>query len=141
MSEPIKPAVTFDLDALRGSSGKGPRWWLSFCDASRPEGTQFIGAAVVRGVSLDDAVRRAWAVGCNPGGEVMAFELPEEMGTEWDAIFAGTPLDTLMDRAALAKLGHEPQSLAELPDEVADAILGGSQGACEKCVEEQEGLG
>lgn len=51
-------------------------WWLSFCDAKRPEGQQFLGCAVVAASRPDEAIRVAWILGCNPGGEVrsIAFE-------------------------------------------------------------------
>lgn len=53
------------------------QWILSFCDASLPEGTQYLGGAVVEADDLAGAITRAWSVGCNPGGEVeVAGPLP-----------------------------------------------------------------
>ena len=46
-------------------------YWLSFCDADRPAGQQFLGACVIRAASHEAAVLTAHALGCNPGGEVM----------------------------------------------------------------------
>ncbi len=76
--------------------------WLSFCNAERPKGTQFLGACLVdvdtdpadvRG-SVKAAIDRAWMLGLNPGGEVMTYgPIPEE------AIPAGFPRLTLMSRA------------------------------------------
>lgn len=48
-------------------------WWLSFCDATKPAGTQFLGVAVVRGLGLGDAIAAAHEKGINPGGEVMGM--------------------------------------------------------------------
>lgn len=42
--------------------------YLSFADD-----TGFLGACVVEGDTIEDAVANAWKHGCNPGGEVMAF--------------------------------------------------------------------
>lgn len=70
-------------------------WWLSFVDADG----RFLGVAIVdvgpsdldealvslieRGMNTDDvaqaigaAAARAWQLGCNPGGQVAAFQLP-----------------------------------------------------------------
>jgi hypothetical protein len=54
-------------------------WWLSFVDPHRPEGTRFLGVALVEAETMADALRRAWSSGCNPGGEVEAYELPLDM--------------------------------------------------------------
>jgi hypothetical protein len=48
-------------------------WWLSFCDTSRPAGTQFLGTAVVEAQSVSGALMQARRLGCNPGGEVKGF--------------------------------------------------------------------
>ena len=60
---------------------RGPWWWLSFA------GTEgFRGACVVGGVhDIVSAVRVAHALGINPGGEVLAVEIPERgLGTVED---------------------------------------------------------
>jgi len=61
-------------------------FWLSFCDAGRPKGQQFLGACNVEGGGTGDeqldikmAVRRAWDLGCNPGGEVACARFPESV--------------------------------------------------------------
>lgn len=54
-------------------------WWLSFADANLPEGTQFLGAAVVRATNMEEAVRRAHKVGINPGGEVQGLEVSPDL--------------------------------------------------------------
>ncbi len=74
-------------------------WWLSFCDGSLPEGTQFLGAAVVDGETFADAIIRAHRLGCNPGGEVMFVEIPE------DALPAPSYRHRLLDRATAERCG------------------------------------
>lgn len=44
-------------------------WWLSF--GSEVDG-RFLGVAIVRGTDIIDAARAAHALGCNPGGQVLA---------------------------------------------------------------------
>lgn len=59
--------------------------WLSFCDGERPQGTQFLGVAIVevpyRG-DVEETVRagitKTHRLGINPGGEVLTFEIPPE---------------------------------------------------------------
>lgn len=53
-------------------------FWLSFADPSRPKGAQFLGACVIVGATLIDAVKNAHIFGCNPGGEVMGTQIPKE---------------------------------------------------------------
>lgn len=55
-----------------------PWVWLSFGDATLPEGSQSLGIAIVQGWTLYDAAANAWANDCNPGGEVMMFPLPPQ---------------------------------------------------------------
>jgi hypothetical protein len=54
-------------------------WWLSFADPDRPEGTQFLGAAIVRAMSFLEAVQVAHHLGINSGGEVQSLQIPPEM--------------------------------------------------------------
>lgn len=74
-------------------------FWLSFVDAAQPPGQRFRGVAIVDvsdgeaaeardmvAAAFPDAQdgsewiaaasRKAWLVGCNPGGEVLSIELP-----------------------------------------------------------------
>lgn len=51
-------------------------WYMSFTDDTRPKGSQFLGAALVLAVTLEEAIRASWTLGCNPGGAVMAVPLP-----------------------------------------------------------------
>jgi hypothetical protein len=56
----------------------GEHWWLSFCDPERPKGKQFLGAAIVEAGDMIEACRMAWALGCNPGGEVAGLAIPSD---------------------------------------------------------------
>jgi hypothetical protein len=55
-----------------------PHWWLSFCDDKRPTGSQFLGAAIIPGLDMTDAVVSAHALGVNPGGEVVGMAIDRE---------------------------------------------------------------
>lgn len=59
-------------------------WWLSFCDGDRPKGEQFLGVAIVEAGDVVAAVKEAWRLGINPGGEVMI--LPTNPAKTPDAI-------------------------------------------------------
>ncbi len=45
-------------------------FWLSFADASLPEGTQFLGGAIVQAKDARATIVVAADAGCNPGGGV-----------------------------------------------------------------------
>ena len=87
-------------------------YWLSFAD---PDAHQFLGVAVID-IDVDEnlpphecvrtAIRKAWTLGINPGGEVMFFRIdgddhPEHarariaprnrLLSEWDLIELGMP--------------------------------------------------
>ena len=66
-------------------------WYLNFADGGR-----FLGAAVVRGVSPDSALRRARTLGiCHAHAEVLACPLPREA--------EGTlPIDRLLSLAEIS---------------------------------------
>lgn len=59
------------------------QWWLSFCDRSKPDGSQFLGACIVLGKGIVDAAAVARMYGCNPGGEVVGIRLPTPMDAEY----------------------------------------------------------
>jgi hypothetical protein len=97
-------------------------YWMSFCDGERPEGQQFLGVAVID-VTVEEAAdelsdlnvrfpnhaegaewiaaaaRKAWRLGCNPGGQVMNCELSRE----WPG-YDSCPRGVLMTRERLAEL-------------------------------------
>lgn len=52
-----------------------PFYYLSFCDVSKPEGTQFLGATVIEANDPKDARAKVTANGTNPGGEIAMMEL------------------------------------------------------------------
>lgn len=124
-------------------SDTGRTYWLSFCDGDKPEGEQFLGVAVVdvdnidrhdsrvesfvrslRGPSgpppddealwLAAATAKAWETGCNPGGEMMAFDMTSLRG---EPELARTPRHVLLSKSDLAALGHAPKSVGELEAE------------------------
>ena len=53
-------------------------YWLSFVDSEKPEGERFIGATIVRSDCIENAIRKAWWLRINPGGEVMGIQIPPE---------------------------------------------------------------
>jgi hypothetical protein len=62
-----------------------PLWWLSFCDPSRPEGSRFLGVAIVQAPTFAAAITRSHVTGVNPGGEVASMgPIPAEcIAAEW----------------------------------------------------------
>jgi hypothetical protein len=97
-------------------------FWLSFCDPDRLEGQQFLGVAVVE-VSTAEAdaastevrarfphakpgaewiaaaTRKAWVLGCNPGGEIMFADITDAVhGRE-------VPRHRLLSRHEVTALG------------------------------------
>jgi hypothetical protein len=101
-------------------------FWLSFVDPDRPEGQQFLGVTVVdvsdnEVASIVDeirdrfpnakagaewiaaATRKAWSLGCNPGGEVGCAELPSET-------CGHVPRNRLLTREEAARFGGVPLS-------------------------------
>lgn len=71
-------------------------FWLSFADDNG-----FRGAALVQGASLGDAVRRATALGINPGGEVLGPEYPPD-AAQYDVALAN--MNRLMKKPELDRL-------------------------------------
>jgi hypothetical protein len=97
-------------------------FWLSFVDPDKPEGQRLLGVAIVdvndeeaAHAKLDVAARfpnaqpdaewiaaatsRAWAVGCNPGGEIGFMDITGQPQA------AHGPRDRLMQYAELLDLG------------------------------------
>jgi len=96
-------------------------YWCSFADTERPEGSQFLGACVVE-VSDDDARRAsahralresagakwivaarhmAHALGCHPGGEMVAVEITDVPAVE----IVKYPRGRLLSKADLDAIG------------------------------------
>lgn len=97
-------------------------FWLSFCDPDKPVGERFMGVAVVdvEGWEADEAfmdvflrfpnaqqnaewiaaaTQKARREGCNPGGEVIGYELPPDHPNT-----ARCPRNRLLTKAALIEL-------------------------------------
>lgn len=53
-------------------------YYLSFCDVTKPEGTQFLGATIVQADAPEDVLRTINALGANPGGEIAMMRLDIE---------------------------------------------------------------
>jgi hypothetical protein len=46
-------------------------FWVSFCDPDKPQGQKFLGACLVEGDTLVEAIEEARRLGINPGGEAL----------------------------------------------------------------------
>ncbi len=72
-------------DSISGLRPEDAPWfWVSF---SAGPGDGFSGVAIVRAHNVGHAAMVAHERGCNPGGEVMAFPVPEAFGPPpevWD---------------------------------------------------------
>jgi hypothetical protein len=62
----------FEHAEPRDFDDEAPWWWLSFI---KP-GVERLGVCIVQGRDIYDAVQKAWALGVNPGGEVMGLKFP-----------------------------------------------------------------
>ena len=88
-------------------------WWLSFCDPSYPEGSQFLGAILTRACGFTTAITKTHLLGINPGGECKGFELPDDItsGPEF-AAHVGLADQLLSKKDIDEKLG----GAAKMPD-------------------------
>lgn len=87
-------------------------WWLSFCDTDRPSGQQFLGVCIVAGRDLEAAVRNAWVLGINPGGQVLGLKASKK---KMRTFLAEEHWGKLLNRAELALACQEPlKTIAEL---------------------------
>jgi hypothetical protein len=86
------PEALANLDDVREKLKRTPvpgwqSWWLSFCDPAKPDGQSFIGACVVQipdvpypgghDDALQNALRIAYLMDCNPGGDVRGARIHE----------------------------------------------------------------
>lgn len=79
--------IQFVNISIAGLTDPAPWQWVSFADPNLPAGTQFLGVAIVRAHNVGHAAMICHERGINPGGEVMAFPIPEDLGdppAEWD---------------------------------------------------------
>ena len=58
-------------------------WWLSFTDADTGK---FLGVAVVEAPGFFTAVSQAHLEGCNPGGAVVGYEVPDDVTIPEDCL-------------------------------------------------------
>ena len=103
------------------------RWWLSFADPHLPKGQQFLGVAIVEAPDFIFACRLAKTLGCNPGGEVRGWEVPDS--------YEGPPplpLNRLMSKSEMEALGHDMVTLDELEEERGAEIVDDGCAMCGK---------
>jgi hypothetical protein len=83
-------------------------FWMSFCDPDLPEGSQFLGVAIVEAKDERTAIVTAWDQNCNPGGEValFGFDLDYVRKNAKDKVLAN--LNRLMDYDEMVELGFAP---------------------------------
>lgn len=78
---------TVQIVSGSGANGVMKTWFLSFCDHDLPEGSQFLGACIVMGDGMPEALANARSLGCNPGGEVLGTDVEAEIvpfiNAEW----------------------------------------------------------
>jgi hypothetical protein len=79
---------------------------LSFCDARKPTGKQFLGACIVPATDLIDAIKTSHLNGCNPGGEVLGHAIPTISAPRVKAHQIGV----LMNREQAESFDREDQS-------------------------------
>src|SRR5262245_45090405 len=108
--------------------------WLSFADSERPDGEQFLGAVIVE-IEDDEveeakadvearaaqrkvkplpgaeymaaACRKAWLMGCNPGGECAGKLLPPLSAAQREML----PLYRLLSKADIAALDRAMEAI------------------------------
>lgn len=52
-------------------------WWLSFCDPDKPQGSAFLGVCIIEGDTIAEAMAASWVMHCNPGGEIMGYDVSD----------------------------------------------------------------
>lgn len=83
--------------------GPGTWLWMSFADAHKPKGQQFLGVLLIKAENILEAAKQAHARGLNPGGEVLATPLPSPMSPQMYATIAPY-LGRLLNAAECAEL-------------------------------------
>lgn len=59
------------------------KWfWMSFCDADKPEGSQLLGTCIIDAIDWMHAITRSHILGVNPGGEVKLHPIHLEPNEE-----------------------------------------------------------
>lgn len=95
-------------------------WYLSFASPKA-----FLGACVVEGDGVVEAVKEAARLGINPGGEVLGFEVP--VG-RMDVV----PRGVLLSREELMELGIAGKSIKEMNSRERDIVLRNGHPLCEE---------
>ncbi len=70
-----------ELLAQEEGGDENQLWWLSFVNPSGPVKDRFLGVIVTKAKGAMHAQQHTWALGINPGGEIMAVKvdgIPEE---------------------------------------------------------------
>lgn len=110
---------------------------LSFCDPALPKGARFLGAVFMYARPMDEAMKWAWRLGINPGGEVLCLQLEgkETLGilpSELDRLLTREECDEIeaRRRAARMKMGtilpaEEREALLVRAQRTAEAMLKG----------------
>lgn len=101
---------------MRLADLRGPSMWLSFCDPHRPKGSRFLGVAIVPGAEVITAARVAWALGCNPGGEVEGRAIPPDK----DRLIAEHWRGRLLTRAECEAFEEELARIISTPERGVD---------------------
>jgi len=87
--------------------GKMKRWfWLSFADSERPAGQHFIGVALVLAKDPVAAMKTAWTLGINPGGQIAAWPLDDAPEERWT--------NRLLTREDVIAMQGEARTLGDL---------------------------
>jgi len=79
-------------------------FWLIFADPDKPRGQRFLGVAIFDmdesggEVPFHEVIQRSWALGINPGGEVMCCEATQRIPGKYRNML-------ITDEAVLMKLG------------------------------------
>lgn len=74
-------------------------FYMSFSDPELPEGHRWLGACLVKAEDHEDATKKAWKAGCNPGGEILFVEPEREPNIKW--------YYRLLDKDQLMEMGAE----------------------------------
>lgn len=75
MTEEQKQARESEILAKEIAENRPRILWLSFCDPDKPEGSQFLGVVITEALGFLHAIHKTWALGINPGGEVLSTEI------------------------------------------------------------------
>lgn len=88
-------------------SGAAPKtwWYLSFVKDGA-----FAGGCVVEAVDMGEAVKRAWTLKINPGGEVMGIPVPEA------ALPQPNDRDRLLTKDEIKSIWPDAEKLGDIDD-------------------------